>query len=647
MKHVIFTMVIVASFCFAEKIYLSDLDISKTQQEWGVPQKDLSVNGNPLQINGTSYQKGLGTHAGSTLLIKLAGGSTRFKAVIGLDDEVDNKGGQVQFKILVDGKQAFSSPVLSHNSDAVNVDIPLENADNMVLIVDSLGANTFDHADWANAYFETNHTPPQTDQPKQEEPYILTPKAPEKPLINSSKVFGVRPGSPVLYTVVATGQRPMTFSAKNLPSELSLNKETGQITGKFEKEGTYKFTITAKNKKGHDRLNVRFEVGQKICLTPPLGWNSWNVWGCDIDENKIRDAADAMVESGLINYGWQYINIDDCWMVRKPESTIEGKPEKPVRDSEGNILCNEFFPDMKALTDYIHSLGLKVGTYISPGPFTCQRFEGSYKHEMQDAIQFAQWGFDYLKYDWCGYSRVVPKEKTLDDMKAPYILMGQCLRDIPRDIVYSLCQYGMGDVWEWGAEVGGNCWRTTGDITDTWSSVSNLLARQEKLAEYAGPGGWNDPDMLVVGQVGWSKNLHKSRLTPSEQYTHITMWSMLNSPLLIGCDMTQLDDFTLNLLTNREVLAVNQDPLGMQARIVSAEDGCNVWFRKLEDGCYAAALVNMTPMEAKCKFVFSKAAIEGKYHVRDLWRQKDLGAYRDSVSFDIKAHGCMMIKLSR
>ncbi|UCD49241.1 MAG: glycoside hydrolase family 27 protein [Phycisphaerales bacterium] len=383
-------------------------------------------------------------------------------------------------------------------------------------------------------------------------------------------------------------------------------------------------------------------MGDTIALTPPMGWNSWNCWGCAIDEDKIKEAADAMVRNGLINHGWQYINIDDCWMKKlDSDDPISGGP---TRDECGRILTNKRFPDMKALTDEVHNLGLKMGIYISPGPRTCQRYEGSWKHELHDAQRFAEWGIDYLKYDWCGYGSIV-RRPDLEQMKAPYVFMRMCLDRIDRDIVYSLCQYGMGDVWEWGTEVGGNCWRTTGDIPDTWGSMAGIGFAQDKCSPYACPGHWNDRDMLVVGKVGWGPNLRDSHLTPNEQYTHMSLWCLLCSPLLIGCDLTQLDEFTLNLLTNDEVLEVNQDPLGRQARRVSQDGYLEVWAKKMEDGSAAVGLFNRDETPKTVTAQWSDLGLTGPQRVRDLWRQKDLGTFTGQFEAEIPRHGCVLVRL--
>jgi alpha-galactosidase len=276
-------------------------------------------------------------------------------------------------------------------------------------------------------------------------------------------------------------------------------------------------------------------------------------------------------------------NIDESW--------------EAGRDAAGNIQSNDRFPDLKALGEYVHGKGLKYGMHSSPGPKDCGGFTGAYRHEAQDARRWAEWGFDFVKYDWCSYGRIAKDAKAAgaEGFKKPYRLMGDLLKQQDRDMVFSLCEYGMGNVWELGAQVGGHCWRTTGDITDTWAgkgkawenSVSSIGFSQAGKEKFAGPGHWNDPDMLVVGFIGWGASQHRTRLTPNEQYTHISLWCLLSAPLLIGCDMTQFDDFTLSLLTNDEVLDVNQDPLGRQAAPVA---NLEVWAKDMEDGSKAVGL---------------------------------------------------------
>jgi hypothetical protein len=461
-------------------------------------------------------------------------------------------------------------------------------------------------------------------------PYILTPKPGDEPRINGAAVTGVRPGRPFLFYIPVTGLRPVKDEATGLPAGLSLDPATGIITGSVKQKGEYKVELKVSNEKGTATKSLRIMVGDKLALTPPMGWNSWNCWGLSVNDAKVRAAVDQFVSTGLIDHGWTYVNIDDGW-------------EAPERASNGKIVTNDKFPDMNGLTDYVHSKGMKMGIYSSPGPLTCGGYLGSYQHELQDAQSWAQWGIDYIKYDWCSYGEKA-KDNSLAELQKPYILMKQCLDKQDRDIVFSLCQYGMGDVSKWGGQVGGNLWRTTGDITDTWESMSGIGFGQADLAPYAKPGEWNDPDMLVVGWVGWGPSLHPSRLTASEQYTHISLWAMLSAPLLIGCDLTKLDDFTLNLLTNDEVIAINQDPLGKQASLIKSEKSIQLWVKELEDGSKAIGIFNLSEEDQKTTLLFSDLKASGKLKLHDAWRQKDLGEFEGQYPCTIPAHGVLLLR---
>jgi alpha-galactosidase len=485
---------------------------------------------------------------------------------------------------------------------------------------------------------------------------ILTPPAPDTPRINGAKVFGVRPGSPFLFAIPATGERPMKFSADNLPSGLKLDARTGRITGKLKKPGEFNVTLHAKNKLGVADEKFRIVCGDAIALTPPMGWNSWNCFAGTVSEDKVKSAADALVKSGLAQHGWTYINIDAYWQNNRnsEDPTLRG----PFRDARGNIVPNSRFPDMKGLAAYIHGLGLKAGLYSSPGPWDCGGGAGSWQHEEQDAQTYTKWGFDYLKYDWCSYGSIASGKMTnamdiplwgktaTNDAGAiyPYKVMGKFLREQNRDIVFSLCQYGMADVWKWGGSVNGNCWRTTGDITDTWERMSGIGFKQDPAAPFAGPGHWNDPDMLVVGQVGWGKP-HPTRLTPDEQYTHISLWCLLSAPLLIGCDLEKLDDFTLGLLGNDEVLAVDQDSLGKEASCVSSNGTLRVLAKDLDDGTKAAGLFNLGDQPATVVASWDDLKLSGEQLVRDLWRQKDLGRFEKEFSATVASHGVVLLKI--
>ena len=314
-----------------------------------------------------------------------------------------------------------------------------------------------------------------------------------------------------------------------------------------------------------------------LVARPPMGWNSWNHFHGKVDDATIRAQAEAMVSSGMRDAGYTYINIDDTW---------EG-----TRDANGNIQSNSKFPDMKALADFVHSKGLKLGIYSSPGPKTCAKFEGSYGHELQDARTYAAWGIDYLKYDLCGLRdqmRAAPTPEAANKiMVDAYIKMRDALRSTGRPIVYSLCQYGNDAVWRWGASVGGNLWRTTGDISDHYARMAEIGFGQAGLSRFAGPGHWNDPDMLEVGNGG---------MTAEEYRTHMSLWAILAAPLLAGNDLTTMTPETIAILTNRDVIAVDQDPAGKQGDRVSAEGPIEIWARSLADGSKAVGVFNRLPL---------------------------------------------------
>lgn len=468
----------------------------------------------------------------------------------------------------------------------------------------------------------------------QDFPYILTPKPADSPKINGARVFGVRPGSPFLFRIPVTGIRPVTFSVDNLPEGLALDPSTGIITGKISKAGKYSITLFARNEKGEDKREFRIVAGDTLALTPPMGWNSWNVWGLAVDNDKVKAAADVFLSSGLADRGYNYINIDDGW-------------EAPARNSNGEIVTNEKFPDIKATSDYVHSKGLRFGIYSSPGTKTCGGYLGSYQHELQDAETYSKWGVDYLKYDWCSYTEVCPDMGNLDEQKKPYQLIGDCLKKQPRDIVLSMCQYGMGNVWKWGGSVGGNSWRTTYDIEDTWDCMKDIGFYQSVTAPYAKPGNFNDPDMLVVGWVGWGPKLRVSRLTASEQYTHMSLWALLSAPLLIGCDLTRLDDFTMNLLGNSEVIDIDQDALVKSALPAIKDPLYEVWVKELEDGSKAIGIFNLDKNEKTISVDWTKLGIAGKQSVRDVWRQKNIGSFDKTFETTVLPHGVTLIKVTK
>ena len=480
---------------------------------------------------------------------------------------------------------------------------------------------------------------------------VLTPEPGPAPRINGARVFGVRPGSPFLFTIPATGERPMTFGAENLPEGLVLDTATGRITGALASPGTHLVTFTAANARGTASRPFRIVCGETLALTPHMGWNSWYVWENHVTDAIMRAAADAMVSTGMIDHGYQYVNIDDCWSVRPDakDPALLGE----ARDARGMINSNGRFPDMKALTDHIHAKGLKAGIYTSPGPFTCAGHVAAWQHEELDVRRFVEWGYDFLKYDWCSYSRVTADPPGLEDFQRPYRLVSGILAAQPRDIVLNLCQYGMGDVWEWGASVGGNSWRTAGDLGGSFEGIPAALFRDgfdvysaKELHRYAGPGHWNDPDYLLLGYLSdWKGGTAPTPLTPNEQYSHVSLWALVAAPLIFSGDMTRLDAFTLGLLTNDEIIDVDQDPLGKPGRRVAKNGDVEIWVRELEDGSRAVGLFNRGEGLAAVTAAWEAVGVEGPQRVRDLWRQKDLGVHDRAFTAYVARHGVVMIRL--
>jgi alpha-galactosidase len=350
-----------------------------------------------------------------------------------------------------------------------------------------------------------------------------------------------------------------------------------------------------------------------------MGWNSWNLFGDRIDDQTVRSIADAMVSSGMRDAGYVYVNIDDTW---------EG-----VRDANGNLTSNHKFPDMKALADYVHSKGLKIGIYSSPGPRTCASYPASYGHEDQDAKTFAAWGIDYLKYDWCSAGNIY----KVEDLQPIYQKMGDALAATGRPIVYSLCEYGLGGVEKWGSEVGGNLWRTTGDISDKWESMIRNVHSQVPTAPYAGPGHWNDPDMLEIGN---------GHMTNDEYRTHMSLWALSAAPLLAGNDIRTMTPATKAILLNKEVIAIDQDPLGKQATPVKNGD-LETWVKPLADGSVAVGIVNLGSTATKAHLKAADLDMSGAVkNARDLWTHQNVKFTHGQYSAEVQPHGVLLLKAS-
>ncbi len=515
---------------------------------------------------------------------------------------------------------------------------------------------------------------------------IRTPATPDTPRINGTRIVGARPGKPFLHRIPTTGLRPMRWSARGLPPGLKLDRDTGIISGFTPaKKGTYTLRLHASNPRGKTSAELDLVVGDTLALTPPMGWNNYNAFRLKISDGLIRAQADAMVSSGLADHGYAYVNVDDAW---------EG-----VRAADGTLQGNERFPDMPGLGAHIHSHGLKFGIYSSPGFETCGGFLGSLHYEEQDARAFASWGVDYLKYDWCSYiidagrlaadrhAELLPAHadrlRSLaaeygpmrNDRRRPrppemsarmreieaeqksilaalpaetlaaierdiatdaYRVMGRALQNSGRDIVYSLCSYGFARVWEWGPEVGANLWRTTQDITPRWGPILSIINRQKGLEKWAGPGRWNDPDMLEIGN---------GQLTPDEMHMQMTQWCILAAPLLLGNDLTKLDPLVLSILTNDEVLAVNQDRLGRQGWLLRQTGAAEIYVKPLSGDRWAVALFNRGEVPLEITFDPAELELPDSVKARDLWRQKDL-APSSVLSATVAPHGAELYSLT-
>jgi alpha-galactosidase len=363
-----------------------------------------------------------------------------------------------------------------------------------------------------------------------------------------------------------------------------------------------------------------------LAATPPMGWNSWNHFAGRIDDAAIRAQADAMVATGMREAGYTYVNIDDTW---------QGE-----RDAQGHIHPNARFPDMKALADYVHARGLKLGLYSSPGPKTCEKYEGSFGHEADDARTYAAWGVDYLKYDLCSLGDTMLAAGSMEKAQAielaAYRKMGEALRAAHRPIVYSFCQYGFFQPWRWAPALGANAWRTTGDINDTWLRMSAIGFSQAGLAKYAHPGAWNDPDMLEVGNGG---------MTGDEYRTHMSLWALLAAPLLAGNDLTQMSAETRAILTNREVIAIDQDPSGLQGDRVHAEGQLEIWARSLSGGARAVGLFNRSDQPAYIEVAFKDVGVARPSKVRDVWLARDVKAEAGRYKALVPSHGVVLLRV--
>jgi alpha-galactosidase len=474
-----------------------------------------------------------------------------------------------------------------------------------------------------------------TNQPK---PFNLK----DSPLINSPSVVGNYPNTPFLFAVPVQGPRPIKFTAEGLPQGLAIDESTGFISGNAKVKGDYTVKITATNKQGVSTGNLTIKIGDLLALTPPMGWNSWNTFTDQLCDSLVRQIADSMVSTGMRDLGYQYVNIDDFWQLVD-------------RDAKGNIQVNtEKFPSgIKAVADYVHSKGLKLGIYSDAAGLTCGGVAGSNGHEEQDARAFADWGIDLLKYDYCH----APAGK--DTAIKRYSRMAKALRNTNRSIVFSVCEWGQREPWTWAAKVGGNYWRTTWDIRNAWnrdtydeshSSIMQITDINAPLADCAAPGHWNDPDMLVIGIYDNPKAVVNvagvKGCSDTEYQTHMSLWCLMASPLLCGNDIRNMNQATREILLNREIIAINQDPLGKQAKRIRDDGDAEVFAKPLADGSWAVGLLNRNDAsETPIRISWKELGIEGEWMIRDLWDHQDLGGHTGYFEKPVLPHQCAVIRL--
>ena len=598
--------------------------------------KDLSLRGKPLP-------DGFATAGNCNLSYDLKGKGERLSGKIGIDDSADKAStDSVQVQVYGDNKRLWGSGPMKPGNKPIDLDVHLKGVKRLELIQDFAGDyNSTMQVAWADMAITYTEVRPVVVYPSptafQGKPF-MPPPGPEPPRITGARVFGVRPGAPFLFTVTASGRKPMSFSARNLPPELQLNAESGQITGCLRSNGEYRVALAARNALGVSERELRIVVGDNICLTPAMGWCSWSAWLKKVDQKKMEKAAELLVSTGLKDHGYIYVNIDDGW--------------QGARGGKDNALQpNEKFPDMKGFCDKAHRLGLKAGIYHTPWMTSYGKLCGGTaatpdgkwdtNHIVfavgpcsflnQDARQFAEWGIDYCKWDW-----ILNKSNEI-------VAVSAALKQSGRDMVCSLSNRALLELGPTFVEHA-NSWRITNDFLAHWEILADIAFCGDRWAKYAGPGHWLDMDLLVCG-VAWGGK--PCALTPDEQYLVLSMWSLMASPLMISCELEKLDEFTLRLLTNDEVLDIDQDPLGKAARHTLSRGLLDVWGKDLEDGSKAIGFFNRGREPLEQTIDLKSLGLDGKYLVRDLWKRADVGTVEKNITVNPRPHGVQLYRMTQ
>ena len=639
----------------AGAIWMETLEVENITQGYGEAKAGLSVDGRPLTVQKVVYPHGIGSRARAQAIIDLKGNATRFVTLLGLDDAVGNSG-TIALRLTVDGVVKYDSGVVRGGEAPKIVDVDLRGATRLLLEVQAVENETNDSVNLLGAAFYL--TPKALKDPIQR-PTILSARGaalpvwyqtPDVPEINGPRVVGVSPNKPFLFRVPATGKEPLQFEATNLPTGLSLDAQTGIITGRVAQSGSYKATLRVKNSAGTDSEPLSIEVGEgKMMLTPILGWNASTIFGELVTAKLVAEQADYMISSGLAARGWNTIVVDDTWQSR--------------REPDGSIGSNRRFGSIKSLAAYVHSKGLKFGLLSAATPLTPSGYAGSDGFEERDAKLYASWGVDLVKYDWGAESgRKVDTKR--EQVVASYKRMREALDKTDRDIALHVVNYGFGGPGAYiGAQSGAQLWTTTDSLIDSWASLERAIFQQHNNFGFAKPGKWNDFGQLKIGRFT-PRNPRFSFLTPNQQKLQVTAWVLGQSAMFLSADMGQLDPnyfYRLGtpLLMNPEVLAIHQDASGKQPQRVlepqppaeldaagkpkpRPEPSIHVWKRELANGSTAVALLNRSGNAQKGELNWANLGISGQKPVRDVWNRQNLGQISDKYAVELPAYGAAL-----
>jgi alpha-galactosidase len=676
---------LLAASTHANTVWLSSLDLAKASQGYGAPQADKTVDSKPITLAGQVFDHGFGTHAPGLLAVNV-NGATKFTASVGVDDEIANDIGSVEFQVLGDGRKIlWRSGVRRKGQPPVKADVAIASQKQIVLRVTTGGdAFNYDHADWADAQFTFQGTAPKTAPITTTDPVISMDSAAGAPVIHPPFVLGTKPGAPLVWTIATTGRRPLSYSATGLPKGLSLNAATGTVTGSIAKASDYKVRVRASNAEGRDEQTIRIVAGKSLALTPPMGWNSYDCFGQSVTEAEVLANADYLAKE-MQPFGWEYVVVDYRWYepdaAKQPLNGHEG--EALDMDAFGRLIPNAArFPSasngagFKALGEKIHAMGLKFGIHIMRGiPRNAVKvnlpIEGSKFHAADAANTtdncpwladmygvrgdmpagrayynsifklYASWGVDYIK---------------MDDTSRPYHTaeieaVDEAIQKCGRAIVYSLSPGETPIASAAHVASHANLWRVSDDFWDRWETLDHEFTLAERWKSSVGPGHWPDADMLPLGHLSVANRSvdpdRQTRFSRAEQVTLMSLWSLLPSPLMVGGNLPDNDPWTLALLTNPEVLAINQDVGGAAATLATRHDDLDIWTKPLADGSRAVGIFNRGDFDRDAAITPSDLHLSGEWAIRDLWKRADLGRLGGALTTSIPAHGAAMLRIRK